>query len=181
MTGRGRACGRRRVVGGGGAWCGSSGPAEPGREAAVPAFLPHRPGGRRPRCPTSRTRAREPTAGALETPHLTEDLVPSPPREQASMEQPSPSGPPSPPPIHLGRMMAASRSPHFSPGPYLTSFGSRPVSLRIFSSTFFRLSLAFSSCSCKVLTATAIFSLLQASRLLLRPRRAVSRRQTRED
>jgi hypothetical protein len=33
------------------------------------------------------------------------------------------------------------------------------VSLRIFSSTFFRLSLAFSSCSCKVLTATAIFSL----------------------
>lgn len=56
--------------------------------------------------------------------------------------------------------------------PYLTSFGSRPVSLRIFSSTFLRLSLAFSSCSCKALTATAIFSLQQASRLLYRPRSA---------
>lgn len=59
--------------------------------------------------------------------------------------------------------------------PYLTSFGSRPVSLRIFSSTFLRLSLAFSSCSCKALTATAIFSLQQASRLLYRPRSAAPR------
>lgn len=78
-------------------------------------------------------------------------------------------------------MLATSRSRRFSSASYLTSFGSRPVSLRIFSSTFLRLSLAFSSCSCKVLTATAIFSLQQASRLLYRPRRTVSRRETRED
>lgn len=67
---------------------------------------------------------------------------------------------------------------------HLTSFGSRPVSLRIFSSTFLRLSLAFSSCSCKVLTATAIFSLQRAPRLLDRPRSAAprrARRQTRKD
>lgn len=142
-----------------------------------------RPGSHRrtqARCPCSRTGARAPTAGALETLHLTEDSVRSPPREQASMLQPSHSWPPSPPPIRPD-WRAASRSRPFSSGPYLTSFGSRPVSLRIFSSTFFRLSLAFSSCSCKVLTATAIFSLQQASRLLHRPRQAVSRRQTRED
>lgn len=77
--------------------------------------------------------------------------------------------------------MAVSRSRPFLSASYLTSFGSRPVSLRIFSSTFFRLSLAFSSCSCKVLTATAIFSLQQASRLLYRPRLALSRRETREE
>lgn len=59
---------------------------------------------------------------------------------------------------------------------HLTSFGSRPVSLRIFSSTFLRLSLAFSSCSCKVLTATAIFSLQRAPRLLDRPRSAAPHR-----
>lgn len=61
------------------------------------------------------------------------------------------------------------------PFPYLTSLGSRPVSLRMFSSTFLRLSLAFSSCSCKVLTATAIFSPLQASRRDCAPGRACCR------
>lgn len=85
-----------------------------------------------------------------------------------------------PAPTHPG-FVAASRSRHFPSAPHLTSFGSRPVSLRIFSSTFFKLSLAFSSCSCKVLTATAIFSLQQAPRLLSRPRLLVSRRETRED
>lgn len=39
---------------------------------------------------------------------------------------------------------------------HLTSLGSLPVSLRIFSSTCLRLSLAFSSCSCSARTATAI-------------------------
>lgn len=169
------------VVGGEGALCCSSGPAEPRRESAVPAFpRAWKPSAHPGRCPCSRTGGRAPTAGASETLHLTEDSVRSPPREQASMLQPSHSWPPSPPPIRPD-WRAASRSRPFSAGPYLTSFGSRPVSLRIFSSTFFRLSLAFSSCSCKVLTATAIFSLQQASRLLHRPRQAVSRRQTRED
>lgn len=70
---------------------------------------------------------------------------------------------------------SASPTSHVPSDPHLTSFGSRPVSLRIFSSTFLRLSLAFSSCSCKVLTATAIFSLQQASRLLYRPRSAAPR------
>lgn len=70
---------------------------------------------------------------------------------------------------------SVSPTSHVPSHPYLTSFGSRPVSLRMFSSTFLRLSLAFSSCSCKVLTATAIFSLQQASRLLYRPRSAAPR------
>lgn len=118
--------------------------------------------------------------GALETPHLIEDRFRRPPRKQAAMLQPSHSWSPSPTPIHPG-LMAASRSRHCSYGPYLTSFGSRPVSLRIFSSTFFRLSLAFSSCSCKVLTATAIFSPQQASRLLHRPPPPLSCRQRRGD
>lgn len=43
---------------------------------------------------------------------------------------------------------------------YLESLGSRPVSLRIVSSTFFKLSLAFSSWSCKLRTATAILLLV---------------------
>lgn len=46
----------------------------------------------------------------------------------------------------------------------LISFVSCPVSLQIFSSTFLRLSLAFFSCSCKVLTTTFI-SLQQASKV----------------
>lgn len=70
---------------------------------------------------------------------------------------------------------SASPTSRVASDPYLTSLGSRPVSLRMFSSTFLRLSLAFSSCSCKVLTATAIFSLQQASRLLYRPRTAAPR------
>lgn len=117
---------------------------------------------------------------ALQTPHLTEDRFRPPPRKQAAMLQPSHNWSPSLPPIHPG-LMAASRSRHCSHGPYLTSFGSRPVSLRIFSSTFFRLSLAFSSCSCKVLTATAIFSPQQAPRLLHRPPRTLPCRQRRGD
>lgn len=99
--------------------------------------------------------------------------------------QVSPRGSPSPPPIHL-RLRAGGRAggcvPPVAPAaisipsfPYLTSLGSRPVSLRIFSSTFLRLSLAFSSCSCKVLTATAIFSPLQASRRDCAPGRACRR------
>lgn len=39
---------------------------------------------------------------------------------------------------------------------YLNSPGSLPVSFRIFSSTLFKLSLAFSSWSCKLRTTTAI-------------------------
>lgn len=85
------------------------------------------------------------------------------------------------PTSHSPRLDGCLWSRHLPSGLYLTSFGSRPVSLRIFSSTFFRLSLAFSSCSCKVLTATAIFSPQQVSRLLHRPRLPVPRRQARGD
>lgn len=90
-----------------------------------------------------------------------------------------PSRPPRPPVEPGGKAFHAGERASPRRPLYLTSFGSRPVSLRIFSSTFLRLSLAFSSCSCKVLTATAIFSPQQASRLLSRPRLAVSRRETR--
>lgn len=58
---------------------GSGGPGLPPHTGLAAAGAPG------PRCPTSRTRARGPRAGALETPHLGEARVPLPPREQASM------------------------------------------------------------------------------------------------
>lgn len=49
---------------------------------------------------------------------------------------------------------------------YLDSLGSRPVNLRILSSTFFKLSLAFSSWSCKLRTATAILRRVSGSHVV---------------
>lgn len=49
---------------------------------------------------------------------------------------------------------------------YLDSLGSRPVNLRILSSTFFKLSLAFSSWSCKLRTATAILRWVSGSHVV---------------
>lgn len=70
-----------------------------------------------------------------------------------------PAGPtraPPPPPHPLPGPSFAGQRRARRPPPHLTSLGSRPVSLRIFSSTCLRLSLAFSSCSCSARTATAI-------------------------
>lgn len=115
-------------------------PALGGRVPPPGAELPH---GRASGAGTARTGTRGPAAGS------------APPALQAR------SAPPSARPFLGG---TAWRSP-----PHLTSLGSRPVSLRIFSSTCLRLSLAFSSCSCSARTATAI---LPAARPGRAPRKA---------
>jgi hypothetical protein len=149
-----------------------------GREAVVSAF----PGARKPRraagrafLPFASTRTQCPRRRHGVSPPSRAEGSPAA-RETGPLTPVGPQAAGCP----LSRVRPAPR-PRTSPtsgvpsDPYLTSFGSRPVSLRIFSSTFLRLSLAFSSCSCKALTATAIFSLQQASRPLSRPRSAAPR------
>lgn len=141
----------------------SSGPAGPRAGIAGPAHRPSaaRPGlAAAPRAPAERSGRRGRGRLASSQARLSRR------RGRTGL---GPGGPPRPRFTPPGRLTLRARSAR--PACYLTSLGSRPVSLRIFSSTFLRLSLAFSSCSCKVLTATAIFSPQQASRLLHRPRR----------